>query len=403
MSVAFGLGVGQLGVTTSMASGYAGKDNRGWCKWKSVKLLTKCLTTGLDMPSVSFSIDWARFQRPNKNSCPDCPFSDIPGYALTEFIEFGFILTMELGRIYAKSNNNLNPLDIKHGALIGKSKGIGFGTGISGGLSMCHSVTRGAQQDKFFDIDERKDCPSSCFPADATVLTTQGVKSMGDLHVGDAVLAVDDYGRTFFDDVYMFGHSDAKVNSLMYKINLHTMSADAQEFALFASGDHFLPVCPSTFQCSWSERINIYARQVRVGDIVWVTGEDGREGRLANVDSVGMEQKSGLFNPYTLSGNIIVNGVVASAHSSWILDRFAFGQSHQSLPEVYQVLFWPGRMLYMFFGPQAADALGLNNPQAPWRLTSLASTVTAFVVVFMVRIARRVQPGRCVQPGRTHD
>ena len=38
------------------------------------------------------------------------------------------------------------------------------------------------------------------------------------------------------------------------------------------------------------------------------------------VVSTAFVSKRGLYNPYTLSGTIVVDGVAASCHSSWILD-----------------------------------------------------------------------------------
>merc|ERR1712079_420312 len=65
----------------------------------------------------------------------------------------------------------------------------------------------------------------------------------------------------------------------------------------------------------------------------------------------------------TMSGNIIVNGIVASSHSSWILDPWVPEAFAKHLPEVYQALFWPGRMLFRMVGLRAAEALDMSNPQ----------------------------------------
>ena len=54
---------------------------------------------------------------------------------------------------------------------------------------------------------------------------------------------------------------------------------------------------------------------------VWTASAGATELKLGRVLLNRMVPKQGLFNPYTLSGNIVVNGVAASAHSSWILKR----------------------------------------------------------------------------------
>lgn len=48
--------------------------------------------------------------------------------------------------------------------------------------------------------------------------------------------------------------------------------------------------------------------------------------------------KQGLFNPYTLGGDIVVNGALASAHSSWFLDGVAPASMTRHLPAIYQVV-----------------------------------------------------------------
>ena len=56
---------------------------------------------------------------------------------------------------------------------------------------------------------------------------------------------------------------------------------------------------------------------------------------IGQIDSV---IRSGLWNPYTPSGTIVVGGVVASVHSEWLLDALldAFARP-DLLPAAYQV------------------------------------------------------------------
>jgi len=55
--------------------------------------------------------------------------------------------------------------------------------------------------------------------------------------------------------------------------------------------------------------------------------------------------------------------VVASAHSSWVLDQWMPTVLVGYLPDVYQAMFFPGRVLYSMVGSLGADILGMNNPQ----------------------------------------
>ena len=52
---------------------------------------------------------------------------------------------------------------------------------------------------------------------------------------------------------------------------------------------------------------------------------------------VSTVSKAGLYNPFTMSGDIVVNGVLASCHSDWVLDRIVPARYAHLLPAIYQV------------------------------------------------------------------
>ena len=64
---------------------------------------------------------------------------------------------------------------------------------------------------------------------------------MADLQVGDAVLATDAPGVTFFDQVYFFGHAVARVRSLLKRLELQS---EEQKWVLHLSAGHFILTCP---------------------------------------------------------------------------------------------------------------------------------------------------------------
>jgi len=128
------------------------------------------------------------------------------------------------------------------------------------------------------------------------------------------------------------------------------------------STDHFMIICPSPQKfCTWGSRTHTYAADVVVGDTVWVTHEGVMQQEL--VLSIDHVSQQGMFNPYTLSGTIVVDDVVVSAHSSWVMDRWTPKSHIKYLPHIYQILFFPGRVLYRMFGPSAAMMLDVDNPQ----------------------------------------
>ncbi len=77
------------------------------------------------------------------------------------------------------------------------------------------------------------------------------------------------------------------------------------------------------------------------------------------------------FQPSTLApfllpapaqgGLVVVNGVVASAHSDWVLDDLVPAAWTPALPRLYQALFRPVYWAYRLLGPRAMEAW--NPPQ----------------------------------------
>lgn len=62
----------------------------------------------------------------------------------------------------------------------------------------------------------------------------------------------------------------------------------------------------------------------------------------------------GVYNPFTMSGTIVVDGVVASVRSEWFLDAITPDPLARYLPCLYQALLWPARVLYHLMGPTEA-------------------------------------------------
>lgn len=178
---------------------------------------------------------------------------------------------------------------------------------------------------------------STCFPSDAQVhVEGGGTKQMQHIRVGDRVLT----SNGLYSDVYVLSHQDPHV-SLGY-INIRLDSNNTIE----ASPGHFIPASPD---CKASTQ-HLRASVIQEGMCLLVPQEG-----LVRVAEVSRVIKRGMFNPFTLAGDIVVNGVVASSHSEWFLDELAdkFGFSHL-LPSIYQVVLAPARGLYHLVGPAAA-------------------------------------------------
>ena len=163
---------------------------------------------------------------------------------------------------------------------------------------------------------------------------------MQDLQLGDAVL--DATGA--YSPVYFFSHADAKVRASFVELVL------ASDATLSLTPGHYVAANGGL----------VYAKDVRIGDAIAYV--DGGALKAGAVVSTSRSFKRGLYNPYTLSGTIVVDGVVASCHSSWILD----GLLPPRLAAIfYQRLFVVPRLAYKLLGPRGMDQVfGVGNSGA---------------------------------------
>ncbi|KAI8109752.1 hypothetical protein M9434_001031 [Picochlorum sp. BPE23] len=203
-----------------------------------------------------------------------------------------------------------------------------------------------------------------CFPGDSVVITPTGKEPISHLEVGDKVLTVSRMGLVIFEEIYMLGHKD--FHSVGLFLQIHTLS----NATLRLTRDH---------QISFTSQVDKApkygpAAAVKVGDYVHVVSEDNTIVSLSKVTAVEEIFAQGYFNPYTMEGNIIVDGIVASCHSSFILDNL-FNRMGISIPAGYQAVFAPLRVIFKAVGAKAfqhiqflIDAIIdiVNHPHLTW-------------------------------------
>eukprot|EP00181_Compsopogon_caeruleus_P001373 CAMPEP_0184681234 /NCGR_PEP_ID=MMETSP0312-20130426/4191_1 /TAXON_ID=31354 /ORGANISM="Compsopogon coeruleus, Strain SAG 36.94" /LENGTH=240 /DNA_ID=CAMNT_0027131921 /DNA_START=180 /DNA_END=902 /DNA_ORIENTATION=+ len=173
---------------------------------------------------------------------------------------------------------------------------------------------------------------SDCFPGDAVVVMADGsLKGMSELEIGDWVSD----GRGGSSPVFLFGHRDARREGNFVQVEA---AVDGVEYVMQLSPGHFLPV---------GGRL-LAARLVKVGDHVELL----KDGLLANGVVTGIQaiRKVGLYNPHTLGGSIVVNGMMASCYTETV---------HPSLAHV---LLTPFRLVY----PVARGGLGILTGPFNW-------------------------------------
>eukprot|EP00042_Codosiga_hollandica_P043426 m.411280 g.411280 ORF g.411280 m.411280 type:complete len:242 (-) comp56552_c0_seq12:132-857(-) len=153
-------------------------------------------------------------------------------------------------------------------------------------------------------------CTRSCFPEDATVELENGdTKTMAQLAVGDKVLV----GPNLFSEVYMFSHKNTDATS-----SFVTLTTSANQ-SVSLTADHY----------TYANGKLMTAGSVKVGDVLLAA--DGSE---VTVTAVSSTTGRGLYNPHTLQGDIVVNGIKTSSYTAAVS------------PGLAHSLLWPIRMLY---------------------------------------------------------
>jgi hypothetical protein len=141
---------------------------------------------------------------------------------------------------------------------------------------------------------------SSCFPAEATVLTSTGVvKRMRELVIGDRVYV----GHGIFSEVYMFTH---KIPHILAEFVV--IDAVSSGVRLHLTPGHYIYVNGGL----------VAAQTVVVGDNIELV-----DGSVASVSSVSSAILNGLYNPQTLHGDIFVDNVHVSTFTTAVEPAFA--------------------------------------------------------------------------------
>ncbi|KAI0561465.1 hypothetical protein FGB62_81g025 [Gracilaria domingensis] len=147
------------------------------------------------------------------------------------------------------------------------------------------------------DDDDDGDDDDVCFPASATVQLADGwTKRMDELEIGDSVLV----GHKQYSDVFMFTHRSAHVP---YRFVQVTTSGGK---TMKLTRGHFI----------YLDGHLRMAGSARRGDRVWV--ESGTEEVVVDVRMV---KGKGLYNPQTIDGDIVVDGVSACSAENVVLAR----------------------------------------------------------------------------------
>jgi hypothetical protein len=174
-----------------------------------------------------------------------------------------------------------------------------------------------------------------CFPGNAVAELKSGYSRRLDrLLVGDQVKVA----QNTFSDVFMFTHKVSEATSEFVRIRLasnHTIRLTPGHF-IYANGD----AIPAGF--------------VKVGDELTLG-----TGAKSAVISISTAVETGLYNPQTLHGDIVVDGVVSSTYTT----AFSPTLGHATLSPLRLLYLALGVTLRMF--ESGADCLARLLPSAP--------------------------------------
>ena len=152
-----------------------------------------------------------------------------------------------------------------------------------------------------------------CYPGSAIIYDSNfRARRIESLQVGDKVLVISN-NSIQFDSVITFIHRQPEIVEGFLKI------VTKKEKILLITEDHLL------FVELMGQATAIPARDVKIGDTVYVRGSYGSEKDL--VQSISTVYEKGAYAPVTLSGTILVNDV----HTSCYFDVLSHEWSHRAM------------------------------------------------------------------------
>jgi hypothetical protein len=177
-----------------------------------------------------------------------------------------------------------------------------------------------------------------CFPANTLVFVCSDGKAtvpatvpISTVEVGQEVLT-----STGCSPIYLMGHNDPTATAAFIQASTNT--------------GHVLELTPLHYAIS--NDAYVHAKDLKPGDKVKLGGHT-KGSQEAIITEVRTVAGTGLFNPYTASGDIVVvspasenpeaSGLVASVHSDWFLEDFV---KAAHVPYIYQALLAPVRAIH---------------------------------------------------------
>jgi len=142
---------------------------------------------------------------------------------------------------------------------------------------------------------------NGCFPSSATVQTSDGKEiKMSELKIGDKIQVSEDSSN--FSEVYLFTHALATAEATFLNFTLESgLNLTLTSCHCLYVNDHLLP-----------------AEVVKIGDTL-----ESVKSKTDKVVEIKWVTETGLFNPHTMNGDVLVNGVRTSCYTKAINAKLA--------------------------------------------------------------------------------
>ncbi|XP_048240427.1 sonic hedgehog protein-like [Haliotis rufescens] len=162
----------------------------------------------------------------------------------------------------------------------------------------------------------------ACFPQNAEVVShTNGSILMKDIQIGEQLMSVSSNGEITYSPVFLFGHANSNVTSEF--INIIT-----RQVSIKLSPDHHI------YTKYDNQIVTVPSRQITRGNVIFRL--DSNNNRLVEdeVTDICFCIEKGLYAPFTMSGTLVVEGVLASCYVDCVPPNWA------------HPLLWPVRLMY---------------------------------------------------------
>jgi hypothetical protein len=218
------------------------------------------------------------------------------------------------------------------------------------------SVTRAAVGISKETSGRRRRSDDGCFPLGSFIEVDGRM-----LPIEQATIGMHLLGSQGPSPFMLQGHYDFHTTMDMMEIKT------ASNHSVIATFDHYFPLTSGMYSV---------ARDMAIGDELWVRQDNSII--ASPIVSTSVVTAQGLFNPYTTSGDLFVNGILASGHSSWFLE--GLGLQHSSVVSLYQALFSSLSFLY-YIRPSAFRCFHNDIAEDQYVLDKIGASKIAYSAV----------------------